>query len=67
MDASRDAKGFGHGKGYQYPHSFPGHYVEQQYLPDEVLGRHFYQPSGEGREAEIKERLQKLRSQDRDQ
>ncbi len=61
MDANRDAKGFGHGKGYQYPHSFPGHYVEQQYLPDEVLGRHFYQPSEEGREAEIKKRLQKLR------
>ncbi len=62
MDANRDAKGFGHGKGYQYPHSFPGHYVEQQYLPDEVLGRHFYQPSEEGREAEIKARLQKLHS-----
>jgi ATPase related to the helicase subunit of the Holliday junction resolvase len=62
MDANRDAKGFGHGKGYQYPHSFPGHYVEQQYLPDEVLGRHFYQPSEEGCEAEIKARMQKLRS-----
>lgn len=62
MDANRDAKGFGHGKGYQYPHSFPGHYVEQQYLPDEVIGRHFYQPSDEGREAEIKARLQKLHS-----
>jgi putative ATPase len=62
MDANRDAKGFGHGKGYQYPHSFPGHYVEQQYLPDEVLGRHFSQPSEEGREAEIKARMQKLRT-----
>jgi len=60
MDASRDAKGFGHGKGYQYPHSFPGHYVEQQYLPDEVLGKRFYEPSEEGREAEIKKRMQAL-------
>lgn len=65
MDASRDAKGFGHGKGYQYPHSFPGHYIEQQYLPDEVLGKRFYEPSEEGREAEIKKRMQALGWKDR--
>jgi putative ATPase len=64
MDANRDAKGFGHGTGYQYPHDFPGHYVEQQYLPDEVLGRHFYQPSEQGREAEIKQRLDKLKKRE---
>ncbi len=63
MDANRDAKDFGHGKGYQYPHSFPGHYVEQQYLPDEVLGKHFYQPSDQGREAEIRQRMEKLKLQ----
>jgi putative ATPase len=61
MDANRDAKGFGHGKGYQYPHDFPGHYVEQQYLPDAVQGTHFYQPSDEGREAEINKRLENLK------
>jgi len=61
MDANRDAKGFGHGKGYQYPHSFPGHYVEQQYLPDAVQGKHFYQPSEEGREGEINRRLDDLK------
>ncbi len=65
MDDSRDAKGFGHGKGYQFPHSFPGHYVEQQYLPDEVLGKRFYEPSEEGREAEIKKRMQALGWKDR--
>ncbi len=57
MDDNRDAKGLGHGKGYQYPHSFPGHFTPQQYLPDEVMGVHFYEPSGEGYEKRIAERL----------
>jgi len=50
MDANRDAKGFGHGKGYKYPHNYPGHFTEQQYLPDAVQGKKFYQPSDEGYE-----------------
>ena len=33
---------FGYGKGYLYPHDFPGHYVEQQYLPDKMLGTKYY-------------------------
>ncbi len=66
MDASRDAKGFGHGKGYQYPHLFPGHFTAQQYLPDEVLGSTFYQPSDQGREKEIAERLAKWRKEQKD-
>lgn len=33
---------FGYGKGYKYPHDFPGHFVEQQYLPDEMLGTKYY-------------------------
>jgi len=57
MDASRDAKGLGHGKGYLYPHEFPGHFVPQQYLPDGVDGITFYEPSAEGGEAEIVRRL----------
>jgi putative ATPase len=61
MDASRDAKGFGHGQGYQYPHSFPGHFTPQQYLPTALLGRVFYQPSDQGYEARIAERLAQLR------
>ena len=63
MDANRDAKGFGHGKGYRYPHDFPGHYIPQQYLPDEVQGKHFYQPSSEGWEAEVLKRIEGLRKQ----
>ncbi len=33
---------FGYGQGYLYPHDFPGHYVEQQYLPDKMLGTKYY-------------------------
>ena len=57
MDPSRDAKGFGHGEGYLYPHSFDGHWVRQQYLPDGLVGRHFYHPSEQGYEAQVAERL----------
>lgn len=51
----------GRGIGYKYPHDFPGHYVKQQYLPDSVEGTVFYEPSGQGREVEIKKRLDSLR------
>lgn len=62
MDSSRDAKGLGHGQGYQYPHSFPGHHIPQQYLPSSLLGTEFYQPSDQGYEARIAERLAQWRS-----
>ena len=61
MDSSRDAKGLGHGQGYQYPHSFPGHFIPQQYLPTNLLGTVFYKPSDQGYEARINERLAQLR------
>ncbi len=35
-------KNFGYGEGYLYPHDFPGHWVEQQYLPDKMLGTKYY-------------------------
>ena len=37
-------KEFGYGKGYKYPHDYPGHYVEQQYLPDKMVGTQYYIP-----------------------
>ena len=61
MDSSRDAKGFGHGQGYDYPHNHEGHWTPQQYLPDEVLGSRFYQPSDQGFEAGVAERVRKWR------
>ncbi len=61
MDANRDAKALGHGKGYQYPHSYPGHFILQQYLPDLYKGKRFYEPSGEGFEKDIQKRLAEWR------
>ena len=61
MDASRDAKGLGHGQGYQYPHSFPGHHIGQQYLPTVILGQTFYTPSQQGYEASVTDRLARWR------
>ena len=37
-------KNFGYHNGYKYPHDYPNHYVEQQYLPDELVGRKYYNP-----------------------
>ena len=54
-DNSRDAKGFGHGEGYLYPHSYKDHWVAQQYLPTGLQGKVFYKPSDSGYEASIKE------------
>ena len=62
MDASRDAKGFGHGQGYDYPHSHEGHWTPQQYLPKNLLGQVFYQPSDQGYEAEVKARVERWRA-----
>ena len=33
---------FGYGEGYKYPHDYPGHWVEQQYLPDKMLGTKYF-------------------------
>lgn len=57
----RGASQLGHGKGYKYPHSFPGGYVEQRYIPDGVQTQRYYEPTDRGREAKIKERLDHLR------
>ena len=51
----------GKGIGYKYAHDYPGHYVEQQYLPSEIEGSHFYEPGDLGYEKTIKEYLQKIK------
>ena len=53
-DSSRDAEGFGHGSGYLYPHAYRDHWVAQQYLPTELMGRVFYTPSNQGYENTIR-------------
>jgi putative ATPase len=52
-DGSRDSEGFGHGQGYLYPHAYRDHWVAQQYLPEGLQGRVFYQPSDQGHERDI--------------
>ncbi|MBQ4379430.1 MAG: AAA family ATPase [Treponema sp.] len=56
-DSSRDAEGFGHGDGYLYPHAYRDHWVAQQYLPTELVGRVFYTPSTQGYEAKIRDEV----------
>ena len=50
-------KNLDYGKEYKYSHSFEGHFTEQQYLPDNLVNRIYYKPTGIGEEAKIKERL----------
>jgi putative ATPase len=53
-DANLDREQLGHGKGYKYPHDFPGGYVAQEYLPKK---KKYYQPKDIGFEKKIQERL----------
>jgi putative ATPase len=59
-DATLDRESRGHGQGYLYPHDFPGHHVKQNYMPKRI---EFYQPTDQGKEAEIKARLDKWRKE----
>lgn len=54
------AKRLGHGKGYRYPHDADLGVVEQQYLPDELRGVRYYQPTQHGNERDVSSRLAKL-------
>jgi putative ATPase len=47
----------GHGAGYDYPHDHDGGWVDQQYLPDSLVDRRWYEPSRHGFEQEISERM----------
>jgi len=62
-DANRDGEGFGHGEGYLYPHAYRDHWVAQQYLPSSLQGKAFYQPSDQGYERQIRERVQRRREE----
>ena len=56
---TRMMKELGYGKGYAYDHDAEGGFSGQDYFPDEMERRAFYQPRGEGTEARIKERLER--------
>ncbi|WP_229791166.1 replication-associated recombination protein A [Zhihengliuella salsuginis] len=57
----KGAQQLGHGKGYQYSHDAPHSIATQQYAPDDLVGRDYYQPTGNGTERGIGERLERLR------
>ena len=61
QDTNRDAKSLGHGQGYQYPHSFDGHHVPQNYLPEAIKGMRFYESSDQGYETQVADRLERWR------
>jgi putative ATPase len=50
-------KDMGYGEGYKYAHDYPGHFVEQQNLPDSLQGKHYYTPSDQGYEKQVVARL----------
>lgn len=56
----KGAVNLGHGVEYKYAHDYPKHYVEQQYLPDELVGMQFYQATDNGYEAKIKRYLRDI-------
>ena len=63
---TKGMKDLGYGDGYKYAHDFPGSYVEQQFLPDEMLGTIYYDPTSNGYEARIKDWLERIRKPEKD-
>ncbi len=53
----RGADKLGSGRGYKYPHDYPGHYIEQDYAPPSVKGRYYYTPGELGQEKGIREQM----------
>lgn len=60
------ASKLGHGIDYKYAHIYPDHYVKQQYLPDELVGEVFYEPTQMGYEKRISEWMRYLKNRDRE-
>src|SRR3954470_8321337 len=57
----RSAASLGHGVGYEYPHDDPRGWVDQDYRPEVVAGRAYYEPSQHGMEEEIGERMRRFK------
>ena len=56
-------KSMGYSGGYRYPHNLSGNYVPKEYLPDELRGQRYYEPSRNGEEAGIADRLERWRTE----
>ncbi|AKF11488.1 replication-associated recombination protein A [Sandaracinus amylolyticus] len=63
--ATKHMKAWGYGEGYRYPHAEGGHAQGETYLPDALVGARFYEPKDIGIESRIKQRLAKLRGDER--
>lgn len=57
----KGAKELGHGLGYMYAHDYPNHYAPQQYLPDAIKDRVFYEPTDNGYEQRVKEYFKRIK------
>jgi putative ATPase len=64
---TKGMKDLGYGEDYKYAHSYKGGYVEQQFLPDEMVGTIYYDPSDIGYEAKVKEWMEKLKAASSDE
>ena len=58
-------KRHGIGLGYEYPHDYPGADVDQQYLPDKLAGKRYYEPSDQGFERQLGELMERRRERRR--
>jgi len=54
-------RALGYGRGYKYPHRFPHALVKQDYLPEKLRGRRYYEPTDRGFEKTLRERLKTWR------
>ena len=62
----KGAAKLGHGIEYQYAHDYPKHYAHQQYLPDELVGTAFYEPTEMGYERQVQEHMKWLKEDETD-
>ena len=54
-------KALGHGQGYKYPHAYQDHYVDQQYLPDNMVDKVYYEPQANKFEGQIRDFMNYLK------
>jgi len=59
---TRLMKDLGYGKDYKYPHHYPEHFIEEEYLPENLRGKVYYHPTELGFEKEVKRRLESWRN-----
>ncbi|MCK9326380.1 MAG: replication-associated recombination protein A, partial [Bacteroidales bacterium] len=53
-------KELGYGRDYNYPHDQPGHFLEEEYLPDQISGTKFWEPDENIKERDLREKMRKL-------